>query len=1295
MSGAGVGVHYLRRMGNSRLRPAARAAKRFLQCRRARLRILLGRFGPKAPATAYVVLAQTYRERMNLLAAESAVRQGRLLYPNDLELLLELGMLAIAREEWSEAVRCFQSMLTRFGSDVPPPLYMTLGSVLRGHGSFTNADAALSRGREVHPDNIGIAMEFATVASAAEDWPEAAERWKAVLKQFGTESPTRAYASLARAYRRAGNLRAAQGVVEDGLSRFPNDLRLAMENAELAMSNRDWLEAANRWRTILNRFSEERPPRAYAALARAYRQQENFVAAEEVIKEGLRFHPGHLALAIENAELATSQEAWLDAIARWSVVTDGAGSEMRKRAFMQLSHAYRITGNVAAAENAQRHGGGMHGSDGNVETEQVEQRPALAARRVLPDRLRGKPLVSIIVLTRNGRILIDNMLRSFLAANSYSAFEFIIVDHGSTDGTLELLERWKSLLPIRVVAYRSNNSFSYSNNRAAEIAKGDLLLLLNNDIVFTEDLIGRMATALDDEGIGAVGVKQYPGKANTATRAGPYHIGVRFRWDQNGRFLRPYNVVPSNTDGILSETPSSFPAVTGSALMCRRCEYLSVGGLSEHYVYGYEDVDFCAKVAFALGKDIVSLNDAHLFHDESTSRRGTDRDESEGQRINNIQSLKARFGYILRRKFRERRAADDGSLTGKRFTVGFAVTSKDPSRGAGDLFTALGLGNSLRRHLGCDVRYLDQDEWYDANGLDVYISMRDDTDLSRIVGASADLVTIAWMRNWIDRWAERPWLEDFDLHLCSSSAGARYLKDVSGIESEIVPIAVATDVFNLGPAFPDYQTDCVFTGSSWRAEIPRDIEALDLSALPWDFSVYGKNWENHPNLSLAYRGFIDYGDLPRVYNSAKITVDDSAHHTKPFGSLNSRVFEAIAAGSLVLTNNAIGSEELFNGRLPVWNDAQELAQQIKFYLENPHERTALAAELRDQVLAEHSFDSRADRLTHLIAENGRRLRVAIKCPAPRRSEAPFWGDFHLAKSLARALRKRGYCVRIDLLDEWYERRALGDDVVIVLRGLSEYDPSPDQINLCWLISHPTKVTDGELENYDHVFVASETYAERLAARISKPVTTLLQCSDPYVFHPVSNSNIGDAADLLFVGNSRRQRRKIVDDALEAELPIEIYGREWDGIIDSSLVRGELIENHDLHAYYGKAKIVLNDHWPDMAANGFVSNRLFDVALSGGFAISDNFAGKELFGDAVVTYGEPHELREQCAKWLADDEGRKAKAEAFREIVLNAHTFDHRAAELHRVISDLDAQRMRPPSDEPLESSESRTGRFAG
>jgi spore maturation protein CgeB len=177
-----------------------------------------------------------------------------------------------------------------------------------------------------------------------------------------------------------------------------------------------------------------------------------------------------------------------------------------------------------------------------------------------------------------------------------------------------------------------------------------------------------------------------------------------------------------------------------------------------------------------------------------------------------------------------------------------------------------------------------------------------------------------------------------------------------------------------------------------------------------------------------------------------------------------------------------------------------------------------------------------------------------------------------------------------------------------------------------------------------------------------PVTALHQATDPERFRPDPS---GPRHELLFVANSRHVRRRIVDDLNGTTHDLAVYGRGWTPeLIDPRFVKAEGIPNEDLRCYYSSAAIVLNDHWDDMRAEGFLSNRLYDALACGAFVISDDVEGIEAeFDGAIEVYRVRDELEPLIARYLADPAARRRQAEHGRRIVLEQHTFDARAATL--------------------------------
>lgn len=282
-------------------------------------------------------------------------------------------------------------------------------------------------------------------------------------------------------------------------------------------------------------------------------------------------------------------------------------------------------------------------------------------------------------------------------------------------------------------------------------------------------------------------------------------------------------------------------------------------------------------------------------------------------------------------------------------------------------------------------------------------------------------------------------------------------------------------------------------------------------------------------------------------------------------------------------------------------------------------------------------------------------RWAIKIGAEDPATREEWGDWHFALALRDALVELGEHAVVDLRRGWYRASADLDDVDVVLRGVAPYDPAPGRRSLLWVISHPDDVSVEEAGRYDHVFVASTAYAADAERRWERPVEPLLQATDPERFAVSSDPAL--ATEVLFVGNSRGVRRRIVADAIEAGLEPAIWGAGWEGLVPDHLVRGTHVPNHELARHYASADVVLADHWDDMRERGFVANRLFDAVASGAAVVSDDVPGvEELFGGAVRTYRDAEDLAE--AVRAARSARRPGGAEA-----VAGHTFHDRAQRL--------------------------------
>jgi hypothetical protein len=297
------------------------------------------------------------------------------------------------------------------------------------------------------------------------------------------------------------------------------------------------------------------------------------------------------------------------------------------------------------------------------------------------------------------------------------------------------------------------------------------------------------------------------------------------------------------------------------------------------------------------------------------------------------------------------------------------------------------------------------------------------------------------------------------------------------------------------------------------------------------------------------------------------------------------------------------------------------------------------------------------------------LKWSLRIPVPAGAKGNHWGDLYFARDFAAALSSLGQDVEIHRRNKIWERDGI-EDVSVVIRGLERVNPKPGKINILWIISTPELITKDELDGFDIIFAASYSWSEWVTKKTGIKVLPLLQCTDPKRFNPYA-SEPDLTKEIIFVGNARKQLRKIISDFIDARVPIKIYGKGWTGKVPQSLIGQQFIPNDELPIRYRSSKLVLNDHRPDMRKRGFYSNRLFDAVASGARVLSDDADGLEQFFEgAVKAYADSSELREICADenlgfWGTDEQIRD-RAIAFGK----RHSFESRAQEMINAIQFL-------------------------
>lgn len=701
-----------------------------------------------------------------------------------------------------------------------------------------------------------------------------------------------------------------------------------------------------------------------------------------------------------------------------------------------------------------------------------------------------EPALAIIVLNRNGCGHLKSLFSSFHTHNTYKNYKFYLVDHRSTDDSEAVCREWMEMLNLVFIRRDRNYSFSESNNYVANFVGEELLLFLNNDIQFVSDIIPKAVAFFQNSDTGIVGIKLLNYLGDGFENNSVQHLGVRFDFTRSHRTFLPFEIMDLYKNSPVFETIHSPPSVTAAFMLARRKDFLEINGFDEGYFYGFEDIDFCMTFTNRLSKKIVCATELTALHKTSSTRRQLTGKEKRRASVN-FRRLNERIGRHLIRSFRKTRSNSTASLTGKRFTLAFAVSGTSIDIPEGDFYTAYELGLELYNQFGWEIRYLAPDKWYRLKGFDAVVVMRHDYNPQMIAEQSPYLIKIAWMRNWFEGWIASDYVRDYDQIWCASAKAIDLLQDKTG--AMVKPLYIATNhkYFSPGNESPAYKADYCFTGSFYRS--PRQVFFdLDPDNIPYEFALFGSNWENIQKFKRYLRGHVPYPEMPAVYRSTKLVIDDANHTVKGWGSVNSRVFDALAAGALVVTNDTQASYELFEGLLPCYSNKEDLRNILFNYLENDALRSDLAASLRQKILLLHTYEQRARQVHEYVREyDSSAIRIGI-VTHPEMIHAGM-----IARELLPMLKKQGFVVHRRTPGHADRNQSLGDDVIIFIsdqhaRTTLPYEPEPHQYNILIFSGCLDQISINTAQKLDEVIVIN---GKDNKPEISEQVTSIYFLSD--------------------------------------------------------------------------------------------------------------------------------------------------------------------------------------------------------
>ncbi len=610
----------------------------------------------------------------------------------------------------------------------------------------------------------------------------------------------------------------------------------------------------------------------------------------------------------------------------------------------------------------------------------------------LADREQRRDLATVVIPTYHDAIMTVAAVRAVVETETGGPeVEVVVWDNGSPLAMSVVLDALPLQHPgVRVLHSAVNHGFALGNNLAVPAARGETVVFLNNDTTVREGWLAPLVASLaDPEVLGAQSLLLYPtGSIQSAGVAFPAQGGV------------PHSLLagfPEEDAQRLSGVP--FAALTGAALALRFTDVVALKGFDPVFRNGMEDIDLCLRLRELRPGRFAVCADSRVVHHESRTPGRFDAfvqnrvlyDERWGGRApRDDTDLWAACGFTvvghrLRQGETPRRwlRVNEPALVRTDRLPGRAQVSepaprlrwaiKNPASPGplgdrwGDTHFATAVAGALRE-LGQEVVVDRRPEFDRVTGAhdDVALLLRGLTSYP----VTPEHVTIAWVISHPET-VGRVEATSYDRVVAASTSWARARSADWGIVVE--PLLQATDprLFHPDRAVPDTGHPVLFVGSSREEYRPIVRDAVE-QALP--LSVYGRDWGRFVPRRFLKGDYIPNTELGTHYRSAGVVLNDHWEDMRRDGFVSNRLFDAVASGARVVSDEVEGLSELFGDAVQVWRSPEDLTRLTS--LRDPDEvfggddyRRSVAA----RVAREHSFAARAQRLVEL-AVDARRQR---------------------------------------------------------------------------------------------------------------------------------------------------------------------------------------------------------------------------------------------------------------------------------------------------------------------------------
>jgi len=241
---------------------------------------------------------------------------------------------------------------------------------------------------------------------------------------------------------------------------------------------------------------------------------------------------------------------------------------------------------------------------------------------------KGEMKASIGLITWNAKRMLADCLDSILHKQWRYAYEIVIVDNGSQDGTIQMLRQeyiGQSQFPIKLITNKKNQGVTKARNQIIKAARGEFILMLDVDTLVLPgalDVLVETMAAYPKAAVVGPKLVYRNGQLQLSCRRFPSPLNIVIEgtvlrnWFPHSHFVKEYTMEDWD-----HATVGEVDWVYGAAMLIRRQYLYDIGLFDEKFFYLYEDIDFCFR-AKKKGYTVIYVPQAVIVHFLDREKKG-------------------------------------------------------------------------------------------------------------------------------------------------------------------------------------------------------------------------------------------------------------------------------------------------------------------------------------------------------------------------------------------------------------------------------------------------------------------------------------------------------------------------------------------------------------------------------------------------------------------------------------------------------------------------------------------------